>query len=431
MKILCNNLFLLLFLYTSPSLATAETTSPSAAPTWEFHGYLDLNLSAFDYGPNQNRPHGSQKDRRMEFDATRLSFTAEAHLPQGYEVEAEVEFEHGGTGSTMELEYEEFGEYGQEVEHGGEVYLEELAIKKELSESHAVKVGLLEVAMGQTTLRNRPDHYLGTRRPEAEERIIPVAWTEIGVQYALKTPSMLLTAQVVNGLDSTGFSSSHWVGGGHQKRFETKRASDLAYVLRSDYRWRNTNAVGVGFYYGDTSRNRPKPDMVKTCSDADDDAVASCGYIAAPVIIADLHFHLAEGPWRSQGTALWGQLRNADDITDKNSRLSNNLNAPRTPVAKRARGAWAELGYDLAPSLDMAPGASLVPFVRLQDYDSMDAVDSGIADNPRFARKVYALGAAYSPLTYIVYKADLSQRILGSAAYRKENTLGFSAAFVF
>ena len=42
------------------------------------------------------------------------------------EFEAEVELEHGGTGTSLELDYEEFGEFEQEVSKGGEVALEEI-----------------------------------------------------------------------------------------------------------------------------------------------------------------------------------------------------------------------------------------------------------------------------------------------------------------
>ena len=40
-------------------------------------------------------------------------------------LEAELEFEHGGTGITMEFDkLEEFGEFEMEVEKGGEVIVE-------------------------------------------------------------------------------------------------------------------------------------------------------------------------------------------------------------------------------------------------------------------------------------------------------------------
>ena len=78
-------------------------------------GYGDLQFAYYNHGLNQNREGGAQKDSRLTFDTTRLVLELEAGLPEyGLEAEMEVEFEHGGTGSAMELEYEEFGEFEQE-----------------------------------------------------------------------------------------------------------------------------------------------------------------------------------------------------------------------------------------------------------------------------------------------------------------------------
>jgi hypothetical protein len=92
----------------------------------------DLQFTFYNHGENQNREGGAQRDARLTFDTTRLVLALEGGLPEyGLEAELEVEFEHGGTGSALELEYEEFGEFEQEVEKGGEVLVEELSLTTE------------------------------------------------------------------------------------------------------------------------------------------------------------------------------------------------------------------------------------------------------------------------------------------------------------
>ncbi len=50
---------------------------------------------------------------------------------KGWSMSSEIEFEHGGVESAVEIETEEAGEYETEVERGGEVNLEQFYIQKE------------------------------------------------------------------------------------------------------------------------------------------------------------------------------------------------------------------------------------------------------------------------------------------------------------
>src|SRR5690606_32195889 len=124
----------------------------------------------------------------------------------------------------------------------------------------------------------------------------------------------------------TAFSSQRWVAGGHQRRFELVRATDLAAVLRADVTRFEGLVFGASGYYGDTTRNRPKPDLVKACEEANEREVAPCGYVSAPLLLLDAHLSLDRGPWRAKALVMWGYLQNADDVSARNARLSNLLN---------------------------------------------------------------------------------------------------------
>lgn len=416
--------------------AAGEATAPAAAPSASpfdlaFSGYGELLFAFHGFGPNQNREGGAQRDARLVFDTTRLVTKLKGRMPLGLEFGAEVEFEHGGTGAELELAYEEFGEFEQEVSHGGEVLVEELYLRKRFGEHLSLTLGRFYVAVGTLPRGHRPTDYLAAGRPEAETSVLPSLWHEMGLQLRAEFERWRLTAQVVNGLDSTGFGSQNWIASGHQTRFELVRASDLAGVGRIDFLPARDVEVGVSAYYGGTSRNRPKPDLVKECDDPDPDEVASCGYVDAPLLLVDLHSTFRAGPLRGTALLLWGRLENAETITQRNSRLSNALEAPRTPVAEEALAAWAELGYDVAPLLGLGNPHALEPFVRFDYYDTMFDVPAGTFDNPRFERKVLTAGLACTLDDAVALKLDGVHRWFGSSELRPETSVRLGAGFVF
>jgi opacity protein-like surface antigen len=59
-------------------------------------------------------------DRRARFDIERFVITPRYQVNQKIRFESDIEFEHGGTGATMELDkFEEFGEFEMEIEKKG------------------------------------------------------------------------------------------------------------------------------------------------------------------------------------------------------------------------------------------------------------------------------------------------------------------------
>ncbi len=428
----------------APTASTSVEREPDSPFELRFGGYGDLQFAFHDFGPNQNREGGSQQDRRLVFDTTRFVFEIEGEMPFDLEFEAEVEFEHGGAGTEMELEYEEFGEFEQEVDKGGEVLIEELKIEKTFADRYSVTIGRFYVAMGLLSRLYRPTDYLATTRSEAETTVIPAVWDELGLQVQARWPWLRVTAQVVNGLDSTGFSSQRWVASGHQTRFELVRATDLALVGRVDVTAPDDGSVsfdgrahagqlelGVAAYYGGTSRNRPKPDLVRECSDGDPAAVAPCGYLSAALLLVDVHGHFRLGPVRGSALVLWGHLGNAAAVSSRNERLSNALNVLRTPVADQALAAWAELGVDLAPWLDLGKEHRLEPFGRVDYSDTLFGTREGLFDNPRFERTVLTGGVSYALSQALVLKLDASHRRFGASTLNPETSARLAAGFVY
>ena len=396
-------IFGLLFFLSSLS-ASAEDSPFSVS------GYGVINYAHYDWDMDP--------DRRAAVDVERLVVAPKYRINDRIHLEAEIEFEHGGTGSTMEFDrFEEFGEFETEIEKGGEVIVEKLAAVFSIQPSLNFRVGHIIVPVGLVAKRHRPQHYFTTTRPEAEAHIIPTIWHETGVEVFGTFGSINYQAQVINGLDSTGFSSRHWIVPGHQLRFETANAEAPAFVARLDYAFNENATVGISGYFGDTAANRPKPDV-------DFDA-----YVG----IASLHGFYEMNSLKIRGLLLCGTLQNAEEISRVNRSLSNNLNVKRTPIGSSALGFYFELGYDILTLLrEAAPSSQqLDVFGRLDYYDTMATVESTRFDNPRWERTAWTFGINYHVHPKMVFKGHYSLRRLAQKQLNQENTLSIGLGFQY
>lgn len=393
----------------------AETSSFSVS------GYGVLSYTYFDWELDP--------DRRAAIDIERLVVAPKYHINDIIRLEAELEIEHGGTGSTMEFDkFEEFGEFEMEIEKGGEVILEKLAAVFSIQQTLNFRVGHIIVPVGLIAKRHRPQHYFTTTRPEAETHIIPTIWHETGIELFGSFGPLKYQAQVINGLDSTGFSSRHWIVPGHQLRFETVNAESPAFVGRLDYVFSENATLGVSGYYGDTAANRPKPDV-----DFD-----------AHVGILSLHGFYEVNAVKVRGLFLWGALENADLLSKVNRTLSNNLNVKRTSIGSTAIGWYIEAGYDIVSLFrqpnrsaehweleDTSPVHVLDVFARYDFYDTMASVEGIIFDNPRWERSAWTFGINYHIHPKIVFKSHYSLRRLATKDKNRENTFALGLGFQY
>ena len=372
-------------------------------------GYGVINYAHYDWELDPNR--------RASIDVERFVVAPKYKINDTIRLEAELEFEHGGTGSTMEFDkFEEFGEFEMEIEKGGEVIVEKLAAVFTIHPMVNFRVGHIIVPVGLVSKRHRPQHYFTTTRPEAEAHIIPTIWHETGVELFGSLGHLKYQAQVINGLDSTGFSSRHWIVPGHQLRFETANAEAPAFVGRLDFEFDKNVTVGLSGYLGNSAPNRPKPDV-------DFDA-----YVG----IVGFHGFYEMNGVKVRGVLLGGTLQNADKLSKVNRTLSNNLNVKRTPLGSAAVGCYVEAGYDIlslfnteesTPELDL--------FVRFDYYDTMASVEGIIFDNPRWERTTFTSGFNFHIHSQIVFKGHYSLRRLAAKELNRENTLAVGLGFQY
>ncbi len=366
-----------------------------------------------------------------KFDAERLNLYLGYQFSDKISFKSEIEFEHGGTGSTIELDtQEEFGEYEQEIEAGGEVKIEQIFVDIKIIPQFNVRLGRMKLHFNLAQDIDRPTRYFTTHRQEMENEILPLGWYENGIQFYgnFWNDRLKYEFSVTNGLDATGFSSRGWIKDGYQTRFEMSVGESLAYTARLDYKFGKDKYTyaGIAAYINNTAPNRPKNDL-------DVDAYAT---------IYEGHISYNEGPLRFQSVVLYGNLQNSDIISRKNAALSNNLGVKRTPVGQKTLGYSTEIGYNILHILHPTSNQQLYPFARYEYYDTMYETKGVVVKKPRWERSVFTGGINWFVHPQIVIKAQYQTRTLGSIHYdpvtsistgrkQKENTFSMGLGFSF
>ncbi|MBA2410230.1 MAG: hypothetical protein H0V62_10865 [Gammaproteobacteria bacterium] len=371
---------------------TADADEEGEGRELEWGGYLTAVYEQYDFFRNAQ---DEDPDSRSRTDLERVVLEAERELTDDWRIEAEVEFEHGGTGSAVEFEPEEFGEFEQEIEQGGEVRVEYAYLAWTPAERFGMRFGHLLVPFGMINTHHLPSEYFTLRRSLAEDALLPNVWSATGVQADGALGDFYYRAQVVNGLDSSSFDSLSFIAEGAQSELEFVNADSLAGLARLDWVGAPGVLLGGAVYYGDTAENRPLQDVQGD----------------ANLFLAEAHARFERGPWTARGEYVLGSLDNADGITQANLQTFNPevLGISRLPVASEAYGWFLEGGYDLFHLFPALPGR-LDAFARYDEYDTMAEVEGDVLDNPSFDRTAATVGINYKPLPYIVFKAEYSRR---------------------
>ena len=97
-------LFIILITHPLPAQTPAQDTTFSKI---RFGGYGEMLYQRMDYGPNRyTNPLGSPSGKRAYVSIPRAIFAFDYKFRNDIVLGTEVEFEYGGTGASMELEYE-------------------------------------------------------------------------------------------------------------------------------------------------------------------------------------------------------------------------------------------------------------------------------------------------------------------------------------
>jgi uncharacterized coiled-coil protein SlyX len=325
-------------------------------------GYGEVLYQNFD----EERDDGAPSEQTDTIDLARAVFYFGYKFDDHFLFNSEIEYEHATTGEGDE----EKGEVSVEF-----AYLDYL-IRPELN----VRAGLVLLPVGFINELHEPPVFLGARRPEVEDRILPTTWRELGFGAFGNAGPVEYRAYVVNGLDAAGFEASDPLHEGRQGG-SNARAEDFAVTGRLDFVGLPGLLVGASGYTGGSDQGR------KVDGRSFD----------ARVTLLDAH---AEWRWRGiQARALTarGSIGDAAQVN-----ALNGLSGSES-VGRRFTGSYVEAGYDV---LFGRGTASLVPFARWERFDTQDEVPRGFEADPANDVRLWTFGLQYRPIPQVVVKAD-------------------------
>lgn len=387
---------------------------------FSFGGYGEAVMSRMFYSSNYKRYTNAElyKDAPGygQFDIPHVVFFVGYDFGKGWSMNSEIEFEHGGTESAVEIEEEETGEYESEVERGGEVALEQFWIQKSFNNMFNIRAGHIVVPVGMTNQYHLPTEFFTVYRPEGESTILPCTWHETGISIWGKNDKWRYEAQFIAGLDADRFGSQNWIQGGAGTPYEFKLATCYAGVIRVDNYMIHGLRVGISGYAGTSASNSLKPDAYSD--------------FKGVVAIGTIDFEYNSSNLIVRGCFDYGHLTDSREITVANINSRADSPSPKTPVASDALCGGIEAGYDFFSLNNKLKqrNQKMFLFCRYDYYDSMFMTENGIIDNECWGRHKVTAGINYKPMDEIVIKAEYSNRLFKSQ-YNNEPTVSLGVAY--
>lgn len=337
----------------------------------------------------------------------------------GWTMGSEIEFEHGGTESAVEIEEEEAGEYESEIERGGEVALEQFWLQKSFMPQLNLRVGHMVVPVGYTNTHHLPTEFFGVYRPKGENTIFPCTWHETGITLWGRIGKWRYETMFMPGLDSERFGSSSWIKYGSASPYEFKIANSYAGALRIDNYSVKGLRIGLCGYIGNSFANTLAPT----------DGKKNTGKHGT-VTIGSVDFTYNGYNILARGHFDYGHLSDAAHITSFNLAMSKDSPSKQQTVASAAIASGVEVGYNffgLSPKLT-ADGQKLYLFGMWDYYNSMYKMDKGSRALGWCERHTVTVGVNYFPIRDIVIKGEYSIGLL-KKPYNNEPSVSIGVAY--
>lgn len=358
--------------------------APSAAATYRratqgvsFAGYGEMLLENFDSANEAGAPGAP---------TTRLDFLR-AILYAGYRFNDKFLF-------NSELE----------VEHGNEIFVEFAYVDYMMRENFTLRGGLLLIPLGLVNESHEPNVFLGAKRPETEQRIIPSTWRENGGGVLGTFGPVSYRAYVTNGFNGAGFASAG-LRGGRQRGIQA-RAAHLAFSGRADVTPVPGIFAGVGFYTGGSGQEQ---------------VVLNGERLDVGTTIGEFH---AQGQWRGFDVRALVARASVEDAGE----ASLALRLPTTaPIAETMLGGYVQAGFNVLSRLNTQ--VALMPYVRYESVDTQHEVPTGFTPDPTRDGEFRTLGIDLKPIPNVVLKTEYQW--ISNAANTGRNQFNVNLGYSF
>lgn len=355
-------------------------------------------------------------DSHGRFDLPHVVFFVAYDFGKGWKLNTEIEFEHGGAETAVEMEAEESGEYEAEVERGGEVALEQFWIQKTFSNELNIRAGEIIIPVGLTNQGHLPNEFFTVYRPEGENTILPCTWHQVGISFWGRTENWKYEAIFTSGLNADQFGNESFVHYGAASPYEFKVANNYAGVLRVDNYSIPGLRLGVSGYAGPTFRNSlSKNTKYKDCK--------------GTLVVGSFDFQYRNRRIIARGYADYAHLCDAYEIGlwNRETFATKYDDSPskRQYVGSDAVAFSLELGCSL-----LNPNKTDNVLYLFGHYEYYDSFFKGkLSDTYEWCGKHrMAVGLNFMPMKEIVIKAEYSKRFLKSQ-YNDEPGVSLGIAY--
>ena len=384
-------------------------------------GYGEAVASRMFYSNNYKRYTSAdlyKNDKGFgQFDLPHVVLYLGYDFGKGWSLGTEIEFEHGGTESAVEIEEEETGEYESEVERGGEVALEQFWLQKSFSPALNLRMGHMVVPVGGTNNAHMPTEFFTVYRPEGENTILPCTWHETGVSLWGRAGDWRYEAMFLAGLDADRFGNKGWIHDGSGSPYEFKMATAYAGAMRVDNHSIKGLRLSVSGYLGNSANNTLN-------------ATGKYKGLHGTVAIGAFDFLYNDHNLIVRGNFDYGHLSNSLEITSANMSTRADSPSPKTNIGEAAIALGIEAGYDFFSQIASmrARDQRFYIFGRYDYYDSMFKTVKNMTDEKMWQRQKITAGINYYPIPQIAIKGEYSYRIL-SSQYNNEPTVSLGICY--
>ena len=390
-------------------------------------GYGEVAFARNFYSDHVNRyssPESYKNDpSHGRFDVPHAVIYLGYDFGKGWTLGTEIEFEHTGTGSTIENEADEAAEWEREQEKGGEVELEQFWINKEFTRAANIKVGHFVVPVGLNNAYHEPLNYFTVYRPEGENTILPSTWHDTGISFWGRSGKFKYEIQLIAGLNAMLFNRDKWIHHGAGSPFEFKPANQYGFAGRLDYFVMPGLRFGISGYYGNSAHNTFPNDLKGDGKPYDK--------VKGAVALGSVDMTLKRWNLVVRAQSDYGYVGETDKLNTIKDAKAHASNSPvkSAMIGKNAVSMGIEAGYNIFSQIEKLRRSDqkLYLFGRCEYYDSyIPSGNKEMFDYTNVTR--LAFGVNYHPLPQIVIKADYSQRLLKSP-YNNEPSMNLGIAY--
>lgn len=408
--------------------SAAQTTSAGSGERqpsrFSVGGYGEVALTRNFFSDNAKRYVNAAEHKddpsHGQFDVPHAVVYLGYDFGKGWTMGTEIEFEHGGTGASYEHEYDEFNEWEQELEKGGEVELEQFWLQKSFSRAANIKVGHIVVPVGLTNAYHEPLNFFTVYRPEGENLILPSTWHQTGASFWGRSAGVRYEVQLLAGLNADQFTHTGWIHKGAATPLDYEVANTFGTAARLDWYAAGGLRCGLSAYYGHSIGNSVP------C-----EASGVTATYRGEVFVGSLDFTYKGRGWIARWQADYGHLGDAEQLNYFYNRINKQSPYHHSTrlVSSMAYAAGIEAGYDILSQIrgTRDDGKKLYLFGRYEQYNPYAQPTQGISYDYTFVRRM-AAGINYYPLPEVCVKAEYSHRFLLSK-YNDEPSVSIGVAY--